>query len=138
MTITMLVFVSTSRSFPGGGRPGSGRRCWRPTAGGVLSLAVMRLRPWKVPTCARTGDPNRMPLPTGCCCGLISIRCSICGLLAPDPVTRTIVVSKLLAGTQYEALSSSQLADPAEARQRPNQEALEIIWQRFREAEDDR
>ena len=59
-------------------------------------------------------------------------------LLAPDPVTRTIVVSKLLAGTQYEALSSSQLADPVEAWQRPNQEALEIIWQRFREAEDDR
>jgi putative restriction endonuclease len=60
------------------------------------------------------------------------------GLLAPDPVTRTIVVSKLLAGTRYEALSSSQLADPAEAWQRPNQEALEIIWQSFREAEDDR
>jgi hypothetical protein len=60
------------------------------------------------------------------------------GLLAPDPVTRTIVVSKLLAGTQYEALSSSKLAEPAEAWQRPNQEALEIIWQRFRDAEDGR
>jgi putative restriction endonuclease len=59
-------------------------------------------------------------------------------LLAPDPVTRAIVVSKLLAGTQYEALSTSRLADPAEARQRPNREALEIIWQRFREAEDAR
>ena len=60
------------------------------------------------------------------------------GLLAIDPVTHTIVVSKLLAGTQYGALSSSQLADPAQARQRPNQEALEIIWQCFREAEDNR
>jgi putative restriction endonuclease len=60
------------------------------------------------------------------------------GLLAPDPVTRAIVVSKLLAGTQYEALSNSRLADPAETRQRPNQEALEIIWQRFSEAEVDR
>jgi len=59
-------------------------------------------------------------------------------LLAPDPVTRTIVVSKLLAGTQYEALSTLQLADPVAAWQRPNQEVLEIIWQRFREAEDDR
>ena len=59
-------------------------------------------------------------------------------LLAVDPTTRTIVVSKLLAGTQYEALSSSQLAEPAEVRQRPNQEALEIIWQRFSEAEGDR
>ena len=60
------------------------------------------------------------------------------GLLAPDPQTRAIVVSKLLAGTQYEALSSSRLADPAEARYRPVQEALEMIWQRFSEAEDDR
>ena len=48
------------------------------------------------------------------------------------------MVSRLLAGTQYDALSGSQLADPAEAKQRPNQEALEIIWQRFREAEDTR
>jgi hypothetical protein len=60
------------------------------------------------------------------------------GLLAPDPVTRTIVVSKLLAGSQYAALTGSQLADPALARQRPNQEALETVWQRFREAEDGR
>jgi putative restriction endonuclease len=60
------------------------------------------------------------------------------GLLAPDPVTRTIVVSKLLAGTQYAALSTLQLADPVAVSQRPNQETLEIIWQRFREAEDDR
>jgi putative restriction endonuclease len=60
------------------------------------------------------------------------------GLLAPDPLTRVIVVSKLLAGTQYEALSNSRLADSAETRQRPNQEALEMIWQRFSEAEDDR
>jgi putative restriction endonuclease len=59
-------------------------------------------------------------------------------LLAIDPVSHTIVISKLLAGTQYEALSSSQLADPAWARQRPNQQALEIIWQRFREAENNR
>jgi len=59
-------------------------------------------------------------------------------LLVVEPVTRTIVVSRLLAGTQHDALSGSQLADPAEAKQRPNQEALEIIWQRFREAEDTR
>jgi putative restriction endonuclease len=59
-------------------------------------------------------------------------------LLALDPVNRNIVVSKLLAGTQYEVLSTSRLADPAAAWQRPNPEALEIIWQSFREAEDDR
>jgi putative restriction endonuclease len=50
------------------------------------------------------------------------------GLLAPDPQTRAIVVSKLLAGTQYEALSNSRLTDPAEAWQRPHQEVLEIMW----------
>jgi putative restriction endonuclease len=59
-------------------------------------------------------------------------------LLAPDPGTRNIVVSKLLAGTQYELLSACQLADPAAAWQRPSQGTLEVIWRHFREAEDDR
>jgi putative restriction endonuclease len=59
-------------------------------------------------------------------------------LLVPDPVTRTITVSKLLAGTQYEALATCQLADPGAAWQRPDQDALEITWQDFRAAEDDR
>lgn len=59
-------------------------------------------------------------------------------LLAIDPVTRNIVVSKLLAGTQYEPLSARQLADPAPASQRPGRETLAIIWQNFREAEDGR
>lgn len=59
-------------------------------------------------------------------------------LVAPDPGTRNIVVSKLLAGTQYEALSTSLLFEPAAAWQRPSQEALEFIWQQFREAEDNR
>lgn len=59
-------------------------------------------------------------------------------LLAPHPVTRNIVISKRLAGTQYEVLSDRQLADPAAAWQRPSQETLEIIWEKFREAEDDR
>ena len=68
----------------------------------------------------------------------IADRVPVGVLRAPDPVTRTIVVSKLLAGTQYEALSTLQLADPVAVWQRPNQEALEIIWQRFREAEDNR
>ena len=59
-------------------------------------------------------------------------------LLAVDPATRTIAVSKLLAATQYEALSGTRLADPSKERQRPNQEALEIIWQRFGDAENNR
>jgi hypothetical protein len=49
-----------------------------------------------------------------------------------------IVVSKLLAGGQDEPLSTRQLADPAPARPRPSRETLEIIWQNFRDAEDDR
>ena len=61
------------------------------------------------------------------------------GLLAFDPsATRTVAISKLLAGTQYAELASSQLADPGQSWQRPNQEAMETIWQRFREAEDSR
>jgi hypothetical protein len=60
------------------------------------------------------------------------------GLLAPEPVTRNVVVSKLLAGTQYEALSTSRLADPAAAWQRPSQETLEIIWRSFCESEEGR
>jgi predicted restriction endonuclease len=59
-------------------------------------------------------------------------------LLAPDPGIRNIVVSKRLAGTQYESLSACHLADPAATWQRPSQETLEIIWRHFREAEDDR
>ncbi len=59
-------------------------------------------------------------------------------LLAIDPVTRTIVLSKLVAGTQYEALSGSRVAEPAEAWQRPDQEALESIWLDFRGKEDSR
>jgi hypothetical protein len=53
-------------------------------------------------------------------------------------VTRDIVVSKLLIGTQYGALSTCRLAEPTVGWQRPNQEALEMIWQSFREAEDGR
>ena len=59
-------------------------------------------------------------------------------LLAPDPRSRNIVISKLLGGTQYEAFSTSHLAEPEAAWQRPSEETLEITWQRFREAEDDR
>jgi putative restriction endonuclease len=59
-------------------------------------------------------------------------------LWAPDPVTRAIVVSKLLAGTQYADLSTRRLADPAAAWQSPTQQTLEMIWQSFRETEDDR
>ena len=67
MTITMLVVVSTGRSFPGGGSPASRAALREAHQGGVLSLAVMRLRPWKAPICARIGDQNPTPSVTGCC-----------------------------------------------------------------------
>ncbi len=76
-TITMLVFVSTGRSFRGGGRPDSGRHCWRPIRASVPSLAVMQLRPWKAPTCAHTADWSPIRLPTDCSCGPTSTPCSI-------------------------------------------------------------
>jgi len=59
-------------------------------------------------------------------------------LLAPHPRSRKIVISRLLGGTQYEAFSASHLAEPAAAWQRPSEDTLEVTWQRFREAEDDR
>ena len=59
-------------------------------------------------------------------------------LLAPEPSSRNIVISKLLAGTQYTYLSARRLADPAAPSQRPARETLEVLWRHFREAEDDR
>ena len=138
MTITMPVFGSTGRSWPAAGSPASGPRSWRPTRDDVPSPAATPLLPWKPPTCAPTADPDSNTVTNG-----LLLRADIhtlldLRLLAPDPVTRTIVVSKLLAGTQYEALTTCQLADPAAAWQRPDQDALEITWQDFRAAEDDR
>ena len=85
MTITMPVFASTGRSLPAAGSPGSGPRCWRPTRDDAPSPAATRLRPWKLPTCARTADRNPTPSPTGCCCGPTSTPCSIS---ASWPLTR--------------------------------------------------
>jgi len=139
MMITTLVFVSSGRSSPAVDRPDSGRR-WLEAYGGrcAVTPALTLPRRWKAPTCALTGDPSQITLPTGCCLRADIHTLFDLGLLAPDPVTRIITVSKLLAGTQYELLSNSRLADPVEAWQRPIQEALEITWQRFREAEGDR
>jgi putative restriction endonuclease len=59
-------------------------------------------------------------------------------LLAPEPDTRKIVISKLLAGTHYESLAGIQLGEPLAASHRPSRETLQVIWQLFREAEDKR
>jgi putative restriction endonuclease len=59
-------------------------------------------------------------------------------LLAVDPVTRQVVVSKLLDGTQYRALSGRDLATPAEDWQLPSQDGLDRNWRDFTEAENSR
>lgn len=56
-------------------------------------------------------------------------------LLAFDPDTRQVLLSRLLAGTQYEVLSGTRLAEPSAEWQRPSQEALLRLWHDFREAE---
>jgi hypothetical protein len=56
-------------------------------------------------------------------------------LLALEPMTRQVVVSKQLVGTQYESLSAHRAADPAADWQRPSQDALERSWQDFSETE---
>lgn len=58
--------------------------------------------------------------------------------LAPESDTRSIVMSKQLAGTQSESLSDCPLAEPAATWQRPSKATLEVVWERFREAEDGR
>lgn len=59
-------------------------------------------------------------------------------LLAPDPETRKITLSKLLAGTQYASFAGIHLAEPVPASHRPTRETLQVIWQRFLEDEDKR
>jgi putative restriction endonuclease len=94
------------------------------------ALEAAHLRPYRGP------DSNTVPnglLLRADIHTLLDLR-----LLAPDPGTKNIAASKLLAGTQYEFLTTCRLANPAEAWQRPSQETVEITWQHFREAEDDR
>lgn len=57
-------------------------------------------------------------------------------LLAIDPTSRRVVLSKQLAGTQYEALSQSLIVDPVERSQRPSQDALQRAWVNFLESEE--
>lgn len=57
-------------------------------------------------------------------------------LLAFDPTSRRVILSKQLAGTQYEVFSGSVIADPAERSQRPSQDALERAWLNFLESEE--
>lgn len=56
-------------------------------------------------------------------------------LLAVEPQDRTIVLSKLLAGTDYEPLSGQKVTEPAARSQRPSHDALARNWQGFLETE---
>jgi len=59
-------------------------------------------------------------------------------LLAISPETREVVVSRLLAGTQYESLSAIRLAEPVPESQRPSEKTLGILWHCFTETESKR
>lgn len=58
--------------------------------------------------------------------------------LAPDPGTRAIVISKRLAGTEYEELSDRRIAEPVAPVLRPTDSVLERVWKEFRQAEEER
>jgi putative restriction endonuclease len=91
------------------------------------ALEAAHLRPYRGPDSHTVsyGLPLRADLHT-----LLYLR-----LLAIEPASRAIVVSKLLAGTQYEALSACRLADPVATWQRPSPEALGTAWQDFLDPE---
>ena len=59
-------------------------------------------------------------------------------LLAPEPETRAIVISKRLSGTQYDEFSGRRIAEPIAAIERPTDSVLERVWRDFRQAEDNR
>jgi hypothetical protein len=61
-----------------------------------------------------------------------------CKLLAPQPETRAIVISRLLSGTQYHEFSGRRITEPNPVTQRPTDSVLERVWQEFRQAEEKR
>jgi putative restriction endonuclease len=56
-------------------------------------------------------------------------------LLAVEPDTRFVRLSRRLKGTQYEAFSGRPVADPVQVSQRPVRESLEFVWREFRAVE---
>jgi hypothetical protein len=59
-------------------------------------------------------------------------------LLAPEPGTRVVVISKHLAGTQYDEFYGRRIAEPTAATERPAGPVLERVWQEFLQAEEER
>jgi putative restriction endonuclease len=92
------------------------------------ALEAAHLRPYRGPesNAAINGLLLRADIHT-----LLDLR-----LLALDPTSRRVILSKQLAGTHYEALSGRVIADPAERSQRPSQDALERAWLNFLESEE--
>jgi hypothetical protein len=107
-----------------------GGKCAITGCDAVVALEAAHLRPYRGPdsNTVSNGLLLRADIHT-----LLDLR-----LIAIDPQTRAIVVSKLLAGTQYEALSTCTLTDPAADWQRPSPEALARTWQDFSDAENTR
>jgi hypothetical protein len=54
-------------------------------------------------------------------------------LLAMNPKTHTVALSRRLSGKHYKPLSGLPLADPKKAKQRPSKDRLDERWQRFQE-----
>jgi putative restriction endonuclease len=105
-------------------------RCAVTGCDAAMALEAAHLRPYRGPesNMVTNGLLLRSDIHT-----LLDLR-----LLALDPATRKIAVSKLLAGTQYEPLSGHRTAHPAEPWQHPSQDALDRNWRDFAQAEDAR
>jgi hypothetical protein len=58
------------------------------------------------------------------------------GLLAVDPDSRTVAISKRLAGTWYEEICGKRLTDPMVASQRPTRATFDVMWHNFQETEE--
>jgi hypothetical protein len=56
-------------------------------------------------------------------------------LLAIDPESRTVRVSKVLAQTEYAGLDGRGLRELAQSALRPAYEILHFLWRAFHEAE---
>lgn len=109
---------------------GDGGRCAITGCDATGVLEAAHLRPYRGPdsNVVTNGLLLRSDVHT-----LLDLR-----LLALDPTAREVVLSKLLAGTQYESLSGRRVADPAEGWQRPSQDALDSKWWEYTETENAR
>jgi hypothetical protein len=105
-----------------------GGKCAITGCDAAAALEAAHLRPYRGPdsNTVSNGLPLRGDIHT-----LLDLR-----LIAIEPETRAIVVSKLLARTRYQSLSARQLAEPAAKWQRPTADTLARAWQEFKDLED--